>query len=71
MRRTEQLKGMRLMKFEDVDERGYRGEPSQVEAEGAEGLHDRRLDRPAPCGEAFKAVSQGAPRPRLARRMVL
>jgi hypothetical protein len=68
MRRTEQEKGMRLMKFEDVDERGSHGEPSQVEAEG---LHDRRLDQPAPCGEAFKAVSQDVPRPRLARRMVL
>ena len=65
MRRTEQLQGLRLMKFEDVYGRTYRGEPSQVEAaevlgmsertfrrwrgryeaEGAEGLYDRRLER--------------------------
>ena len=65
MRRTEQLQGLRLMKFEEVYGRSYRGELSQVEAseilgvsertfrrwrdryqaEGAEGLYDRRLDR--------------------------
>ncbi len=65
MRRTEQLQGLRLMKFEDVYGRCYRGELSQVEAseilgvsertfrrwrdrweaEGAEGLYDRRLGR--------------------------
>lgn len=65
MRRTEQLQGLRLMKFEDVYGRTYRGELSQseaaeilgmsertfrryrdrFEAEGAEGLYDRRLGR--------------------------
>ena len=65
MRRTEQLQGLRLMKFEDVYGRCYRGDLSQVEAseilgvsertfrrwrgrweaEGADGLYDRRLGR--------------------------
>ena len=65
MRRTEQLQGLRLMKFEDVYGRCYGGDLSQVEAseilgvsertfrrwrdryeaEGAEGLYDRRLGR--------------------------
>ena len=65
MRRTERLQGLRLMKFEDVYGRTYRGELSQVEAaeilgmsersfrryrdrfeaEGSEGLYDRRLGR--------------------------
>ncbi len=65
MRRTERLQGLRLMKYEDVYGRTYRGELSQAEAgeilgmsertfrryrdrfeaEGAEGLFDRRLDR--------------------------
>ena len=65
MRRTERLQGLRLMKFEDVYGRAYRGELSQVEAaeilgmsersfrryrdrfeaEGSEGLYDRRLGR--------------------------
>ena len=65
MRRTEQLQGLRLMKFEEVYGRSYRGELSQgeaseilgvsertfrrwrdrYEAEGAEGLYDRRLGR--------------------------
>ncbi len=65
MRRTEQLQGLRLMKFEDVYGRTYRGGMSQseaaevlgmsertfrryrdrFEAEGAEGLYDRRLGR--------------------------
>ncbi len=65
MRRTEQLQGLRLMKFEEVYGRAYRCELSQqeaaevlgvsertfrrwrdrFEAEGAEGLYDRRLGR--------------------------
>jgi len=65
MRRTEQLQGLRLMKFEDVYGRTYRGELSQCEAaeilgmsertfrryrvrfdaDGADGLYDRRLGR--------------------------
>ena len=69
MRRTEQLQGLRLMKFEDVYGRCYRGDLSQAaaseilgmsertfrrwreryEAEGAEGLYDRRLGRGSQC----------------------
>ena len=65
MRRTEQLQGLRLMKFDEVYGRTYKGELSQLEAaeilgmsertfrrwrdrfeaEGAEGLYDRRLGR--------------------------
>ena len=65
MRWTEQMQGLRLMKFEEVYGRSYRGELSQMEAseilgvsertfrrwrdrleaEGAEGLYDRRLGR--------------------------
>ena len=65
MGRTEQLQGLRLMKFEDVYGRSFRGELSHLEAseilgvsertfrrwrdrweaEGAEGLYDRRLGR--------------------------
>ena len=65
MRRTEQLQGLMLMRFEDVYGRSYRGELSQAEAaevlamsertfrryrerfeaDGAEGLYDRRLGR--------------------------
>ena len=65
MRRTDQLQGLRLMKFDEVYGRTYRGELSQLEAaeilgmsertfrrwrdrfeaEGAEGLYDRRLGR--------------------------
>lgn len=65
MRRTEQLQGLRLMKFEEIYGRTYGGELSQLEAseilgvsertfrrwrdryeaEGADGLYDRRLGR--------------------------
>ena len=65
MRRTEQLQGLRLMKFEDVYGRWYGDELSQAEAaeilgmsertfrryrgrfeaDGADGLYDRRLGR--------------------------
>ena len=65
MRRTEQVQGLRLMKFEEVYGRTHRGGLSQAEAaevlgvsertfrrwrdryeaEGAEGLYDRRLGR--------------------------
>jgi len=67
MRRTEQLQGLRLMKFEEIYERARERKLSQVqaaeilgvsertfrrwrdrfEAEGAEGLFDRRLGRAA------------------------
>ena len=63
MRRTEQVQGLRLMKFEEVYGRTHRGGLSQAEAaevlgvsertfrrwrdryeaEGADGLYDRRL----------------------------
>ena len=80
MRRTEQLQGLRLMKFEDVYGRCYRGVLSQAEAseilgmsertfrrwweryeaEGAEGLYDRRLGRVsarrAPVDEVMRAL---------------
>ena len=65
MRRTEQVQGLRLMKFEEVYARSHRGGLSQAEAaevlgvsertfrrwrdryeaEGADGLYDRRLGR--------------------------
>ena len=67
MRRTEQVQGLRLMKFEEIYERTTRRELSQLEAasilgvsersfrrwrdrfeaDGAEGLYDRRLGRPS------------------------
>ena len=80
MRRTEQLQGLRLMKFEDVYGRCYRGDLSQAEAseilgmsertfrrwreryeaEGAEGLYDRRLGRVsarrAPVDEVMRVL---------------
>ena len=76
MRRTEQLQGLRLMKFEDVYGRCYRGDLSQAEAseilgmsertfrrwreryeaEGAEGLYDRRLGRVS--GEVMSGRSE-------------
>ena len=65
MRRTEQVQGLRLMKFEEVyartgerllsqaeaaevlglSERTFRRWRDRYEAEGAEGLYDRRLGR--------------------------
>ncbi len=65
MRRTEQLQGLRLMKFEEVydrtfggvlsvaeaaeilgmSERTFRRWRDRFEAEGADGLYDRRLGR--------------------------
>ena len=67
MRRTEQVQGLRLMKFEEiyerttsrllsqyeaasilgVSERTFRRWRDRYEAEGAEGLYDRRLGRPS------------------------
>ena len=43
MRRTEQLQGLRLMKFEEVYGRSYRGEPSQLEAAVILGMRERRF----------------------------
>ena len=80
MRRTEQLQGLRLMKFEDVYGRCYRGDLSQAEAsdilgmsertfrrwreryeaEGAEGLYDRRLGRVSARRAPVDDVNGGA-----------
>ena len=80
MRRTEQLQGLRVMKFEDIYGRCYRDDLSQAEAseilgmsertfrrwreryeaEGAEGLYDRRLGRVsarrAPVDEVMRVL---------------
>ena len=48
MRRTEQLQGLRLMKFEDVYGRCYRGDLSQAEASEILGMSER--DVPALAG---------------------
>ena len=45
MRRTERLQGLRLMKFEDVSGRAYRGELSQVEAAEILGMSERSFRR--------------------------
>ncbi len=45
MRRTEQLQGLRLMKFEDVYGRSYRGDLSQVEASEILGVSERTFRR--------------------------
>ena len=78
MRRTEQLQGLRLMKFGDVYGRCYGGDLSQVEAseilgvsertfrrwrdryeaEGAEGLYDRRLGRVSARRAAVDTVAR-------------
>ena len=79
MRRTERLQGLRLMKFEDVYGRTYRGELSQFEAaeilgmsertfrryrdryeaEGAEGLYDRRLGRASARRAGCRSLARG------------
>ena len=45
MRRTEQLQGLRLMKFEEVYGRSFRGELSQLEASAILGMSDRTFRR--------------------------
>ena len=45
MRRTEQLQGLRLMKFEDVYGRCYRGDLSQAEASEILGMSERTFRR--------------------------
>ena len=45
MRRTEQLQGQRLMMFEDVCGRSYRGDLSQVGASAILGFSGRTLRR--------------------------
>ena len=81
MRRTELLQGLRLMKFDEVYGRTYRGELSQLEAaeilgmsertfrrwrdrfeaEGAEGLYDRRLGRVSVRRAAHASSTVAAP----------
>ena len=45
MRRTERLQGLRLMKFEEVYGRTYRGELSQGEAAEILGVSERTFRR--------------------------
>ncbi len=45
MRRTEQLQGLRLMKFEEVYGRSYRGDLSQLEAAEVLGISERTFRR--------------------------
>ncbi len=45
MRRTEQLQGLRLMKFEEVYGRSFRGELSQLEASEVLGMSERSFRR--------------------------
>ena len=45
MRRTEQLQGLRLMKFEDVYGRCYRGDLSHAEASEILGMSERTFRR--------------------------
>ena len=45
MRRIEQLQGLRLMKFEEVYGRTYRGELSQLEAAEILGMSERTFRR--------------------------
>ena len=85
MRRTEQVQGLRLMKFEEVYGRTHRGGLSQAEAaevlgvsertfrrwrdryeaEGADGLYDRRLGRlsarRAPVDEVARVLAPTRP----------
>ena len=70
MRRTEQLQGLRLMKFEEVYGRSYRGELSQVEASeiwgcrsgpsGAGGIAIRRRGRRVCTTGAWAGLRRGA-----------
>ena len=45
MRRTEQLQGLRLMRFGDVYGRSYRGELSQAEAAEVLAMSERTFRR--------------------------
>ncbi len=55
MRRTERLQGLRLMKFEDVYGRCYRGDLSQLEASEILGA----------CRNAHPGAGETATRPRV------
>ena len=57
MRRTEQLQGLRLMKFEDVYGRCYRGDLSQAEASEILGM----------SGSGRSGAGGSAMRPRVPR----
>ena len=61
MRRTEQLQGLRLMKFEEVYGRSYRGELSQVEASEIPG--GLGADLPALAGSLSGGGGGGFVRP--------
>ena len=65
MRRTEQLQGLRLMKFEDVYGRCYRGDLSQAEASEILGMSERTFRRWRERYEAEgAAITPGLPRSR-------
>ena len=54
MRRTEQLQGLRLMKFEDVYGRCYRGDLSQAEASEILGMSERTRRSSGAGGSAMR-----------------
>ena len=59
MRRTEQLQGLRLMKFEEVYGRSFRGELSQLEASEILGMSERRgPERTAPLPSGTETSCQ-------------
>ncbi len=64
MRRTEQLQGLRLMKFEDVYGRSYRGELSQSEAAEVLGMSERTFRR---YRDRFEGAAEGPYDRRLGR----
>ena len=63
MRRTEQLQGLRLMKFEEVYGRSYRGELSQGEASEILGVSERTFRRWRDRYEAEGAEGSVRPSP--------
>ena len=63
MRRTEQLQGLRLMKFEDVYGRCYRGDLSQAEASEILGMSERTFRRWRERYEAEGAAGLYRPAP--------
>ena len=62
MRRTEQLQGLRLMKFEDVYGRCYRGDLSQAEASEILGMSERTSRVPRVCTTGALGGSRRAAR---------
>ena len=60
MRRTEQLQGLRLMKFEEVYGRTYGGELSQSEAAEVLGVSERTFRRWRPSVLASSAPKHSA-----------